>query len=368
MKAASLIFSLLLSMPCFGSDADAQARYIAGLPASDATLRELTHTRDWQGHARAMDETWRALDRKQLQPVRDWTQANVLRGLGADCPLFYFFSGPDMLYARLFHPNAPVYVLCGMEPVGRIPQVQGLAPTSRVQALGGLRKGLSSALNYSFFRTKDMAIDLQSTSLTGTLPILYTYLARMSCSLHRVTLVGLDDEGNLVPADLAITPGVRIEFRASGAQRPQRLYYFQTDLSNAGINRHPGFLAFCKSFGVGHGLLKAASYLLHDDDFSLARHFVTTRCRSLIEDDSGIPLKHLVSQRWMVLPHGNYTGPIPLFAARQQIDLTKLFQGAQYREPLGFSFGYRWRSNESSLLYGIALGYESQAAPLAARE
>ena len=110
MKAASLIFSLLLSLPCFGSDADAQARYIAGLPASDATLRELTHTRDWQGHARAMDETWRALDRKQLQPVRDWTQANVLRGLGADCPLFYFFSGPDMLYARLADTGAQVWM------------------------------------------------------------------------------------------------------------------------------------------------------------------------------------------------------------------------------------------------------------------
>jgi hypothetical protein len=363
MKTALLFF---LSASCLiAADADATARYLAGLSVSDGAARELTWTRDWKAHSRAMNASWQELERAQLTPLRKWTQANLLRGLGADCPVFYFFGGPDALYAQAFHPQAPVHILCGMEPVGALPELATLDAKARAQVLAGLRQSLSSALNWSFFRTESMAVDLKATAAKGTLPILCTYLARRGCTVEAVNLVGLDDAGNLVPAAVAITPGVRIGYRAAGAARAQRLFYFQTDLSNTGVHAHPGFIAFCKSLGTGHGLLKAASYLLHNESFSVARHFLTTRCRSLVQDDSGVPLRDLVAQRWMVLPHGNYPGPIDLFKQRFQPDVARLFQNAQHRHGLGFSFGYQWKARESTLLYGIALGYAPPTAPVA---
>lgn len=68
--------------------------------------------------------------------------------------MFYMFSGPDFLYANAFFPYARTYILCGIEPVGALPDVARIDRQVLPFALANLRKSLESVLSFSFFITK----------------------------------------------------------------------------------------------------------------------------------------------------------------------------------------------------------------------
>ena len=94
---------------------------------ANSPLLPLVADSGWQQHAKLFDETWKGLDERQLSNIRTWTAKNIT---DPRLVLFYFFSGPDFLYANAFFPSANTYVLAGLEPVGRIPDVASLPPKS----------------------------------------------------------------------------------------------------------------------------------------------------------------------------------------------------------------------------------------------
>ena len=104
--------------------ADDTAKFLAGLrPAADSPLAPLTQDRGWQAHADRFNGAFGRVDSRQLQPVRAWSRAK----LTSPSPvLFYFFSGPDFLYANSFFPNATTIVMAGLEPPGPVPDVAGM--------------------------------------------------------------------------------------------------------------------------------------------------------------------------------------------------------------------------------------------------
>ena len=170
----------------------------------------------------------------------------------------------------------------------------------------------SSILSFSFFITKQMKTDLQAGKLSGTLPILYVFLARSGKTIRDVSPIALDDKGaayfaNENPGPNA-TRGVRILFAGSdGAERT--LYYFSTDLSNSGV-KVSGFLKFCATLAPGNSLLKSASYLLHSGNFTTVRDFILANSATIIQDDSGVPLAYYDPKQWRFFPFGRYLGPI----------------------------------------------------------
>jgi hypothetical protein len=323
------------------------ALFLAGVPVRDTALVHLSRDESWVTHATEFDTAWRDLETRQLARIRTWAETFMPMAYAGHGPMFYFFSGPDALYAHTFFPNASTYVLAGLEPVGPMPNVERLAPADLAASLANLRKSLNSVLRFSFFITKDMKVDLTHTQLSGTLPVLYVFLARAGCRIERTEFVGLDKSGALTNAK-GSTNGARIVFTGPGG-REQTLYYFTTDLSNSGIKANPAFTKFCAQLGPGAALLKAASYLLHSDGFSTARSFLLDHCHTLIADDSGIPLRHYAPSRWTVRLFGTYPGPIELFAQYHQPELADLYARAN-AAPLDFGFGYRWQPHESTLL------------------
>ena len=145
-------------------------------------------------------------------------------------------------------------------------------------------------LSFSFFITKKMKTELSDGRLTGTLPILYTFLARSGKAIRETTLVSLNADGTVTPLEGALakgaSPGAKIEFTAADGGLVQTLYYFNTDLSNGGI-KHSGFLAFCKGLGQADSFVKSASYLMHSDNFSAVRDFIVQNTATLVQDDFG---------------------------------------------------------------------------------
>jgi hypothetical protein len=189
-----------------------------------------------------------------------------------------------------------------------------------------------------------MKVDLQQTQLNGTLPVLYVFLARQGCRIQSVEFVTIDKEGKVVAAEPGAM-GARITFSRSGAT--QTLYYFSTNLADGEIK--PRFLTFLTSLGDGVSLLKAASYLMHYEGFSTIRKYLLAHSKVLVQDDSGIPLKHFDRQHWGLEFHGVYTAPTPLFKEHFQADLLEVYRSGN-PAPLSFGFGYQWRPKASNLM------------------
>ncbi len=347
-----IIFAFIL--PARPTDAagsaspDDTARFLAGMqPSADSPLAELARDESWQRHAKFFDSAWSGLDKRQLSKIRAWAGEN----LTAPRPvMFYMFSGPDFLYADAFFPKASTYVLSGLEPVGQIPDILALPRRSIPSELRELEASLNNVLNLSFFITKNMQRQLNSSKLRGTLPILYVFLARSGKAIRDVSLIGLEPDGTVHAAAEAgpkAAKGVKIEFSSSDG-RTQTLYYFSTDLSNGGV-KNSGFLKFCEQLGTGDSLVKSASYLLHSDSFSTVRDFLLQHSDAIVQDDSGIPVRSFKSEDWQLRPFGRYLGPISIFKGSYQTKLSELFRKGR-PAPLDFGIGYRWRARESNLL------------------
>ena len=346
-------FALALAQPSRAADTvtvDDTARFLAGMPPSAGSpLTPLTRDPTWQRHARFFDQAFAQLEQRQLAKIRAWSDTN----LAAPRPtMFYMFSGPDFLYADAFYGKATTYVLSALEPPGSVPDLTRLSHGGVGAALYNVERSLSSILSFSFFITKQMKVDLHAGQISGTLPILYVFLARSGKTIHGVTPVALDENGAVITENLgkSTVRGTRIMFAGNdGVERT--LYYFSTDLSNAGV-KASGFLKFCATLAPGNSLLKSASYLLHSGNFTTVRDFILANSATLIQDDSGIPLAYYNKKRWRFFPFGRYAGPIAEFPGRYQESYAELFHRAQ---PMDFGIGYRWRSHESNLLLAVKL-------------
>lgn len=353
-KAASVITGLIFFAASHGavcaeaSRADDAARYLAGMqPSAESPLTKFTRDPGWQQHAHSFDAAWKKLDREQISKIRTWSAEHLKERRGT---LFYTFSGPDFLYANAFFPNASTYVLAGLEPVGRVPEI---TERSR-QSLPGLRASLNTALNLSFFITAHMRQQLSQGELSGTLPILYVFIARSGNTIKEVSLVNLDKDGNVTPVDQArarpAVDGVKIVF-SRGDDAPQTLYYFRTDLSDSGV-KNSGFLKFYEKLAPGDAFLKSASYLVHRQSFSRIRQFLVENSQTIVQDDSGVPLFAFKPDDWQLNLFGTYVGPVGVFPEHYQPKLRQLYLQGKPRK-LDFGIGYRWRPNESNLLLAV---------------
>jgi hypothetical protein len=328
--------------------ADATAKFLAGLPVRGTALESHSTDSAWATHATDLDRAWERLEKQQLSKIRIWAPQYLGESYEDNGPTFYMFSGPDFLYANAFFPNSSTYILCGIEPVGPVPDIEKIPPAVLPSSLANLRKSLDSVLSWSFFITKNMKVDLTQTQLNGTLPILYVFLARAGCTLDSVTTVALDHAGNFVPEGKGTTPGVKIVFFGPSGHE-QTLYYFTSDLADWAIKTNPGFIKFCEQQGQGLTFLKAASFLMHTNNFSQVRDFLLAHSKIILQDDSGIPYRFFSKEKWSIRHCGHYVGPISRFKEFPQPDLASE-NVASNPTLLEFSFGYQWQPSRSWLM------------------
>jgi hypothetical protein len=333
MKIYSLIPWIVLTTSAFAQQSptlDETGRFLAGLPVEGA-LEQLTQTEVWRNHASAMDEAWLKKENFQLSPIRAWMAANANEYYESSNTMYYMFGGPDFLYAHAFFPNANTYILAGLEPVGQVPDLAHRGPEMLGGELSALRASMHTILQTHYFITKDMRTDLGHSSIGGTLPILYVFLARRGCAVLDTTFIKSPAEG------------VKISFGSAG--RKQTLYYFKTDLSGG----KSAFLSWCAKQGPGLSLLKAASYLMHGDGFAGVRNFLLEQSRVIIQDDSGVPLRAF-PKNWKVDCYGRYVPHAEMFEKYHQPDLAAVYAKDPPPPELGFAFGYHWQQDRGLLM------------------
>lgn len=325
-----------------GTALDDVARYLGGMPGPRGSgLTPLRERSEWAAHTVELNELWRRLDTLRRGPIESWS-SREMPDLRSAATVFYPFSGPDFLFADLFFPGADTYVLCGLESADPLPSVVSLDDGQRGDGLKALSTALTTALSFSFFITKDMKTDLQRSELKGVLPVMLVFLARGGHTIRSVEAVSLD-AGGRVTGRGAGTPGLRIRFGAG-----RTLYYFTTDLSNAGFSDSSRLARFLRSLGPSVAFTKSASYLMHEDYFSRIRDFILGWCPAVLQDDSGIPFRGFDPDRWDVRLYGRYSGVLGIFTKYYQEDLAAA--GAGGSDPLGFGIGYKHNEGQSVML------------------
>jgi len=328
------------------------AAYLAGRPPqAGSPLAALAAQPAWQSFAKDQDKSWARYGSTHTSRMEKWAARELDSVRAASATLFYPFSGPDFLNAYTLFPSSRTYVLFGLEPVGSVPSQAALRNPALFRAV---KTSLWSVLNFSFFRTNDMAVDLKSVNLDGAVPLLMLFAARTNCQVLAVRQVQLDAEGKLqaasASADAKTIPGAELQLRAADGS-PKTVYYFSADLSDYKLNTKDAPLRYARTLGPVTTYLKSATYLMHKSYFSKIRTLVLDQSQYILQDDSGIAMKYFPRQKWDFTYYGTYRRPIPLFAKQYQPALTVAYRDSLRRpRPLPFGTGYNWQQANSNLL------------------
>ena len=318
------------------------------------TLSDLSAVRE---HQAAMESVWQSFARRRLAPMQQFAHDELTPYAASSGPIFYPFSGPDALHALALFPQAHAFLLTGLEPVGPMPDLLAFKPAALQDSLSILRRSISTVLSFSFFRTNDMKVTLSSNRLEGVTPILLVFIARHGFDVSSVESVqvaaptnltaAVSPDGTAAPVHRPI-PGVRSRFGLPGAPADRVLTYLSADISNAGLNAHPGYEPWVASEKPTATMLKSASYLMHRGSFSKVRSIILEQTTMVVQDDSGIPWHKFDESQWSARLYGHYTHPIDLFANRVQKDLKAAYEGAKPGN-LPFAYGYNFQDGGNNL-------------------
>ncbi|MDP1745701.1 MAG: hypothetical protein Q8L90_09000 [Bacteroidota bacterium] len=369
------------------------ARFIAGMKSEEGSdFSKFEKNQDWKQYAAWYNNTWARLEKGQLQKIKSWSeqelvfnnsstvsQQNNSNNESQSPTIFYPFSGADFLYATTLFPAADQYVMIGLEPVGKVPDIGKIPVDFWENYFLALRTAQDDILTASFFKTKDMKVDFRIQELKGTLPILMILLTRTGNKIITMEPVQINDSGKVVESrfekiayhQFSQMNGIRITFEKDNEQATdsanlkndgknvqKTLYYFSIDLSDNSLIKKPHFESFLNNFGGLITFIKSASYLMHQKDFSMIRKSILDHSSIVLQDDSGIPLKYFtdknpngLEQTWSELTfYGAYKEPIRLFKNFYQEELKKNYADTTKTKPLLFRIGYQTQTNKSNLL------------------
>lgn len=315
---------------------------------------KILQTEIYKNHHKQMTISWKKTEEIRLQKMREWVKQELNFTCEKKNTIFYPFSGPDFLNIQILFPCGDNYILFGLEPPGKLREFEKLNQKEMQNYFSYIQSSLYSILNYSFFRTNDMKIDFFK-KLDGIAPILLTFLAYNQNKIIRITDVTLTNENSIIEnkSDFGI-PGIRIYFIDSIDQsKIKKVTYFQIDISNENIKNNIFFLENQKKESPFFTFIKAASYLMHNESFSIIRDFILSNSEIILQDDSGIPLKFFEQKKWDLIFYGMYVEPIPLFKRKFQQDLRKIYLNKNNIKPLPFGTGYNFYPGTSNLMLAI---------------
>jgi len=312
----------------------------------------------WTQYTNKMNSTYSDVNsKKEIMSV--WRDKNISVSQGT---LFYPFSGPDFLHANVFFPNYDTIVMIGLEPTGSA-DVK-LSQYTEPQVFSDITRSLSAILNHSFFLTKAMAVDFTNTKLNGTLPVFMHFFSRTGYSIYSVEDVFLKSNGEIV--NMKENKSVEglykgVCYQVIKDNKLKLIYYFSMNLmdgnynNNNGLKDHPEIGLMMNRFNIKTTYLKAASYLLHNDSFSIIKDLILKNTNQIVQDDSGFPIRYLINNKtWNTSFYGSYTKPISLFNVRYQQDLYDCYHNPVLPAgELPFGIGYKSIAGTSNMSISI---------------
>lgn len=338
-----------------GGAADELAKFLAGIPLPEgAALAPLQKGPDYAVHVKELAKLTRHYDKQYFSRMRAWSAAELAPRIVMERPVYYFFGGPDAVSPLALFPEAPAYLLGGLEGVGEIAAPQTLTPEVLAEALKNIRESADVILAYGHFITKDMKTELDRTAFRGVLPLMFTFIALTGGEVLGAESFGVKRDGSLVAREeKGALPGVKVTFRRTPSAGEQVMYYVQANVADDALKANDAVLKWAGGLGQGNVYLKAASYLMHETYFSRIRNFLLTNGAAVLQDDSGIPFRFFQDGNWRCWMFGRYVGTLEIFTKYHQPDLAGVFSSPDAAVELPFGTGYKWRMGESNLLLAV---------------
>jgi hypothetical protein len=355
-KVAEPIAPKVYSVP-YDTLTDDLASFISGIEhGKSGCLARLDTTTNWKQFSVRIDSGFLDLDTARFARMGIWADSELIDRHGSTT-LFYPFGGPDFLNANIFYPNADRYILIGLEPIGGMPDLCNMNDDLINKYLEDVRYSLKDIFKRSYFITGNMIGALKKSSVNGSVPVISLFIKRNGYNIVSINKVGIDDTGICQPADSLkniknFTRGIKIDFAADTGRRVQSVYYFQTDISDEGLNKNHGFQKYLSLLPQSYTYLKAASFLMHGKDFSMIRNVVFDKSKSILQDDSGIAYRFFDKTKWDIHLYGKYARPGKEFSWINETDLAKAYTDPSVR-PVPFTLGYNWRTQQINLLYAV---------------
>ncbi len=337
---------------------------ISGLKGKAHKLNYLFDSAAWSSHEEFIDKSWKKLERTRLKSMREWASKEFETPNTEAKVVFYPFSGPDFLTADAFFPNGEKYVMLGLEPVGKLPDLKKFKPGEHSDYAQDFKESLGDIFDKSYFITRKMLHDFGKQKVNGLLPVLtffirktgheiadvkYLYRFKQDSIIERPYDTKVMDREN--PKEVKKPFGVRIDFVAGEKQKS--VYYFKYDVSNKFFNDTCVFYKYLNADKNVVTYIKSASYLLHNGFMSNMKNMILANSGWIIQDDTGMPYKNFASNEWSIKLYGQYARPVSDFKwLNKEQALEDAFKKDSARiGKLPFHLGYHWGSKKDVIIY-----------------
>jgi hypothetical protein len=336
--------------------ATATAQLMAGVTpaAGDAVIDKLAATDGWKKHQEAMQLQWKSV-RSRLDTIEKWRDQEIKLKEVPARTLLYPFSGPDFINAWALYPNHGKYLFFSLENPGVLPDLEKMGPKEFDEMLRDVRNAFNEIFQRNYFITSYMGKQLTTPHLKGAVPIIATMMALNGLRIAKIEAADpFPDLTKAYEEPKAKRPGkllrgAKITF-LTAANRVHELSYFSLDATDNALRFYPDFLDWVGRNKPASALVKSASYLLHDNQFSKTRDMILGSADILVQDDTGVPYRYIKQANWNTKLFGKYHRPIKPMEWGYQTDLDKAFKEVKDGQPLPFPFGYHWKGQESGLI------------------
>jgi hypothetical protein len=317
----------------------------------------------WLTHEEFIEKSWKKLERTRLKSMRTWAEKEFAKPNAESKVVFYPFSGPDYLTADAFFPNADKYIMLGLEPVGKLPDLKKFKPGEHSDYAQDFKESLGDIFDKSYFITRKMLHDFGKQKVNGLLPVLTFFIRKTGHDIADVKYLYRFKQDSIVerPYDTKVMDrenpketkkpfGVRIDFVKG--ERQKTVYYFKYDVSNKFFNDTCIFYSYVANNPNWVTYVKSASYLLHNGFMSNMKDMILKKSNYIIQDDTGMPYKFL-TEGFDVKLYGQYARPVSDFKwLNKEQALENAFKKDSANIPkLPFHLGYHWGSKKDVIMY-----------------
>lgn len=338
------------------SQLTAFAHFISGMTFPQSYPMCTTAT--WINYASENAKKWDVLDSRIGSKIRKWVGSAQLELKDEPGTLFYPFAGGDFYYPDLFFPNQDTIIMIGLEPCGGIFNPNKENTDTVAKYFKVLQHSMFFPHQLGFFRTLSMKDDFNNHLLNGTVHTVLFYMSKSGYDIHYIKFFDVDDKGNPIHETDAQKAGnkrykaYRIGYSRNGQGLIRELVYFSQDASDGGLTQQPGIMAYLNKTHRVVTFYKAASYLMQYDRFSAVRNYAISKSSRILQDDSGIPYKFLLSHGYEVTLFGKYTHTLGMFKQEFQKDMKEAY-AKDSASPLPFLIGYTAPDGECNLQHAI---------------
>jgi len=333
------------------------ARYIAGMNALQGSpYAKMEGDSVWIKFHKNFDTAWKELSIKRLQPMAKWAAIELATEQNSNRDIFYPLSGPDILHANTFFPNAKQYHLYALEKNGALPDLDHMKKKQLENYLTDVYSSLGDVFTKSYFITRKMMTALTADNVNGTLPLICVFLVRTGHEIINVQYFHLNNDGSEIALDkdssgIHRNDFVKVYFKNTKDSSIQIVTYMRCNIQNNYYAKDTALQNYFSKMPSSITYLKSASYILHYKQFTFFKDVVLNKSVVILEDDTGIPYKYLTKDKWAVTLYGVYDKPVSDFSGVFQADLLKAYQDSINKpRKLPFSLGYHWGSNKQNLI------------------